>query len=96
MRYFVTGIGLALFIWDMTILGLFLVTINLIIKHFSKDYIINRLVIWGLIAIFALMYIINNVWQDIMNFGNIWNAQDAYFNQPKSYEYLPFDSDFYL
>ena len=62
LRWFVTVIGIALFMWDMMILVLFNVTINLIIKHFSKQYIVNRFGIWIMVIIFSVLFIINNIW----------------------------------
>jgi hypothetical protein len=62
LRWFVTVIGIALFVWDMIILVLFNVTINLIIKHFSKQYIVNRFGIWIMVIIFSVLFIINNIW----------------------------------
>ena len=62
LRLFVTVIGIALFVWDMIILVLFNVTINLIIKHFSKQYIVNRFGIWIMVIIFSVLFIINNIW----------------------------------
>ena len=62
LRWFVTVIGIALFVWDMMILVLFNVTINLMIKHFSKQYIVNRFGIWIMVIIFSVLFIINNIW----------------------------------
>jgi hypothetical protein len=62
LRWFVTVIGIALFMWDMMILVLFNVTINLMIKHFSKQYIVNRFGIWIMVIIFSVLFIINNIW----------------------------------
>ena len=62
LRWFVTVIGIALFVWDMIILVLFNVTINLMIKHFSKQYIVNRFGIWIMVIIFSVLFIINNIW----------------------------------
>lgn len=62
LRWFVTVIGIALFVWDMMILVLFNLTINLMIKHFSKQYIVNRFGIWIMVIIFSVLFIINNIW----------------------------------
>jgi hypothetical protein len=79
----VTIMGGGLFCVDMSMLVFYYMTLNRIVAYYSKDYKVNKCLVYFCVHLIALTYTIEMVWSDLFNWGSWFNKiAESYYTKP--------------